>query len=133
MLTGRSGKPDIEFPTQRSLIAIISLAGLLSLFLVSANICPADSEYDKLLGYVLPSSESITSYISDGKHQNNPVIAIDNSYYDSDWDIKNLIYSLNDCCEYNSNFFVTFYIEPENSFNYTSYYGFPPLRSPPLV
>ena len=133
MLTNRSVTTDFGFSAKRLLIAILSITGLLSLLLVSTKIYHSDSDYGKLLGYVLYSPDSIINHVSGDEQQNSPVIAIDSTYYDSDWDFKNIVYVLKDYSENEINFFATFYIEPENSFNYTSYYGFSPLRSPPLV
>ena len=133
MLTGRSVNSGAGFLKTRFLIVILSLAGLLPLMLVSSEIYPTDSDYGQLLSYRLPSTDKVINYFTDTEHQNNPVIAIDNTYYDSDWDFKFTIYALKNYFEHYNSFSVTFHSEPENSFNYTSYYGFSPLRSPPLV
>jgi len=133
MLTGRYVNLETKFLTTRFLIVILSLAGFLSLILVSSEIYSTDSDYGQLLGYRSPSTDKVINYFTDSEHQNNPVIAIDNTYYDSDWDFKYTVHALKNYFEHYNSFSVTFNSEPENSFNYTSYYGFSPLRSPPLV
>ena len=135
MLKDRQSLSDTNYPTDKMLTAMLSILGCLSLILLTLSYNPDDSTGSLIKADTLPlsvKSEIYNELHNDNSHS-NPVIAVENTYYDSDWDLKNLTYALKEFNEYFSGFSVISHNDSGNAFNYTNYYGFSPLRSPPAL
>lgn len=135
MLKDRQSNSDTSYPTNKMLTAMLSILVFLSIILLTLSFSPYDSVSSYTEADTLPISVKTQVYheFSNDNSHSNPVIAVENTYYDSDWDLKNITYALKEFNEDFSGFSVIPHNDSGNSFNYTNYYGFSPLRSPPAV
>lgn len=119
----------------KSLAGIVSFLCLLFFVIVNPNDTVAHTAYE-FSNNCLAESSCIANCIA-GVYKNNdqkkPAVALEDTYYDSDWNLKNYPHGIKGLKEFKNYSFTILHFKPANSFNYSTYYGFSPLRSPPAL